>query len=78
MTGHTPWSKIEHKKNRYWHQFCFTGPEEPDALLDAAEAAGFNFEFGSTEPDADFVGLPAELDAAKQRIVELERELAQR
>jgi hypothetical protein len=57
---------------RYWHELCFTGRQDPEGLIEAAEKAGFTFEFGSTEPEETFVGLPVQLEAAERRIAELE------
>ena len=56
---------------RYWHEFCFTGPQNAEPLVEAANAAGFKFEFGGSEPDESFVGLGVQLDAAQRRIAAL-------
>jgi hypothetical protein len=61
--------------DRYWHELCFTGPKDADALIDAAREAGFRLEFGAMQRDEDFVGLPVQLASAERRIAELERAL---
>jgi hypothetical protein len=62
---------------RYWHELCFTGSEDSTPLIEAAEAAGFNFEFGGSGPDRSFVGTAVLLDRAEERVKQLEAELAE-
>lgn len=63
---------------RYLHQVCFSGPEDVAALIEAAEKAGFTFEFGKTDPEEGFVGDAEQRDEAKQELGQLHARLADR
>ncbi len=64
--------------NRYLHQACFSGPKDIAALIEAAEKAGFTFEFGSTNPEEGFVGDAEQRDEAQQELGQLRTRLADR
>jgi hypothetical protein len=62
---------------RFWHEVCFTGPKDIEPLIDAAEAAGYSFEFGGTERDEAFVGTAVQLDEANSQIARLRSHLSE-
>lgn len=62
----------------YWHEVCFSGPEDATALIEAGEKAGFKFEQGSTKPEKGSVGLAGQRDEARQDLEKLRTRLADR
>jgi hypothetical protein len=62
---------------RFWHEVCFTGPKDIEPLIDAAEAAGYSFEFGGTDPDETLVGTAVQLDEARAEIGRLRTHLTE-
>ncbi len=63
---------------RYRHEFCFTGPEDATALIEAAEMAGFEVASGSTEVDDPAEDATAQRDEARQKLDALRMRLADR
>ena len=63
---------------RYRHELCFSGPEDINSLVEAAEKAGFKLEFGSSEPEEGFVGKSEQRDEARQELTDLQTRLADR
>ena len=64
--------------NVYLHQVCFSGPKDVAALIEAAEKAGFTFEFGRTDPEGGFVGDAEQREEAQQELGQLRARLADR
>jgi hypothetical protein len=65
-------------RDRHLHQVCFSGPKDIAALIEAAERAGFRFEFGSTSPEEGFVGDAEQRAEAQRELGQLRTRLADR
>lgn len=63
---------------RYRHELCFTGPEDPTALIDAAEKAGFELESSRRESAESLTELTEQRDDARGRLGALRARLADR
>ena len=64
--------------DQHMHVVCFSGPEDPAALIEAGEEAGFKFEFGNSEPDQTLAGEAVRHEETRQRLDSLLTRLADR
>jgi hypothetical protein len=76
--AYLPFEYARAVSDRYRHELRFSGPEDPAALIDAAEKAGFSFESGSTEPDEGIAEVTVQRDEARGRLQALRTRLADR